>query len=246
MDDLEMAREVLCRSAKIALLLPATLLLGQGALTTGALGAEWQRPEEIRAAAEQFVLRSLAGRTNVSVEARGVDERLKLPACSVPLEAYGERALRNGQGTITVACSGPSSWKLFVPVRAVHNVEVVVAARSLSRGARLSADDIELAVRPSSSLPLAYLTRAEDAFGLTVKRTIPPGTILVPGALDRPRLVERGSRVTLVAGRAGIIVKSEGIALEDAMLNQRVRVKTRAGRVVEGVVDAPNQVRVGS
>ncbi len=245
MDDLEMARVALCRTRKIALLLPATLLLGQGALTQ-ALGAEWQRPEEIRIAAEQFVLLSLAGRTNVSVEARGVDERLKLPACSVPLEAYGERALRNGQGTVTVACSGTSSWKLFVPVRAVHNVEVVVAARSLSRGERLSTGDLQLELRSSSSLPIAYLTRTEDALGLQVRRTIPPGTILVPGALDRPHLVERGSLVTLVAGRSGVIVKSEGIALGDAMLNQRVRVKTRAGRVVEGVVDAPNQVRVGS
>ena len=82
--------------------------------------------------------------------------------------------------------------------------------------------------------------------GLTVRRTLPPGTILVPGAVDRPRLVQRGSLVTLVAGRPGVIVKSEGVALEDASLNQRVRVKTRAGRVVEGVVDALNQVRVGS
>ena len=82
--------------------------------------------------------------------------------------------------------------------------------------------------------------------GLVVQRTVPPGTVLVAGALDRPRLVERGALVTLVAGRSGVIVKSEGVALEDATLNQRVRVRTRAGRIVEGIADATGQVRVGS
>jgi flagella basal body P-ring formation protein FlgA len=44
----------------------------------------------------------------------------------------------------------------------------------------------------------------------------------------------------------GIEVSIAGVAVEDAGLNQRIRVKTRAGRVVEGVVEAANRVRVGS
>ena len=234
------------RSWREGVLLSVLLSLSAGSFPGQAEAAEWQSPESIRAAAEQLVLQALAGQSQVSVEARGVDPRLKLPACTVPLQARAERSLRNGQGTVTVSCTGQSPWKLFVPVRAVHNVEVVVASRSLARGLRLGREDLKVELRPSNILPVAYLTRLEDALGLSVQRTIPPGTVLVPGALDRPRLVQRGSLVTLVAGRSGIIVKSDGVALEDATLNQRVRVKTRAGRVVEGIVEASSQVRVGS
>ena len=222
------------------------LLLGSGTFHDGAEAAEWQSPESIRRAAEQLIAQAFAGQTQVTVEARGVDERIKLPACAAPLQARNERPLRNGQGTVTVACEAESAWKLFVPVRAVHNVEVVVAAHSLARGERLSRAHLRLELRSSATLPATYLTRMEDAVGLSVQRTIPAGTVLVPGAVNRPRLVQRGSLVTLIAGRSGVIVKSEGVALEDATLNQRVRVKTRAGRVVEGIVDATGQVRVGS
>lgn len=208
--------------------------------------ARWQAPESIRSAAEALVRGTLAGQSRVTVTARGVDERVRLPACSIPLRARAQGPLRNGRGTVTVACEGEAPWKLFVPVDAIHQVEVVVASRSLDRGLRLSREDVTLTLRPSSILPTAYLTRLEDAVGLSVRRTVPAGAVLVPGTLDRPQLVQRGSPVTLLAGRPGVIVKSEGIALENAARDQRVRVKTRAGRVVEGTVDAQGRVRVGS
>ncbi len=206
---------------------------------------QWQSPQSVRNAAEQFVLTALAGRSDITVEARSVDDRLKLPACSKPLEAFAERPLRNGQGTVTVACSGASAWRLFVPVRATHNVDVVVAANSLSRGQRIAAPDVRLHRSSSVTLPLDYVTRLEDVVGLTLTRSVPAGTVLVPGALDHPNLVARGDLVTLVAGSGGIMVKSAGTALEDAALTERVRVRTQVGRVVEGVVEALNLVRVG-
>ncbi len=174
-----------------------------------------------------------------------MDDRLKLPACSKPLEAFAERPLRNGQGTVTVACSGASAWRLFVPVRATHNVSVVVAANSLSRGQRISKADVRLHQSSSVTLPLDYVTRLEDVVGLTLRRSVPAGTVLVTGAMDHPNLVARGDLVTLVAGSGGIMVKAAGTALEDAALTERVRVRTQAGRVVEGVVEALNLVRVG-
>jgi flagella basal body P-ring formation protein FlgA len=220
--------------------------LGSAALSAGAWGAQWQSPESIRAAAEQYVRLALAGRSGISVEARGVDQRVKLPACSQPLEAHAERPLRNGQGSVAVACPGAPAWRLFVPVRASHTVAVVVATTSLTRGQRLSPEQVDLQPMPSTALPLEYLTRLDDAVGLTLKRSVPAGTVLVSAALDRPRLVQRGRVVTLIAGKRGIMVKSDGVALHDAGLNDRVRVKTPAGRVVEGTVEAPNQVRVGT
>ena len=43
-----------------------------------------------------------------------------------------------------------------------------------------------------------------------------------------------------------MVVKSDGHAIEDGTLNQRVRVRTRSGRIVEGTVGPDNEVFIGA
>jgi len=222
------------------------LTLAAGALTHGARAdASWQSIESIRTAAVAAMRASL-GKTNATVEAVAIDERLKLPACGLALEARLEREVRNGQGMVTVLCGAAEPWRLFVPVRVVEEVSVVVARRGLAAGAVLSADDLDVRTQASTSLPLDYLSDPAQAIGLTIKRTVPAGTLLAGTALEAPLLIERGALVTLVSGAGTVRVKSEGVALEGARRNGRVRVKTPSGRIVEGVVEASGDVRVGT
>jgi flagella basal body P-ring formation protein FlgA len=224
------------------------LTLAAGALTPGTRAtadAQWQSIDGIKAAAVAATRASL-GKTNAAVEAIAIDDRLKLPACARDLDARLEREVRNGQGMVAVACTGAEPWRLFVPVRVVEQVSVVVARHALSAGAVLSADDLEARTQASTALPLDYLSDPAQAIGLTVRRTIPAGTLLVGAALEAPELVERGALVTLVSGGGSVHVKSEGVALEAARRNGRVRVKTASGRIVEGVVEASGEVRVGT
>jgi flagella basal body P-ring formation protein FlgA len=79
-----------------------------------------------------------------------------------------------------------------------------------------------------------------------VKRTVPAGTVLAPAALVYPELIARGALVTLVSGSGAIRVKSEGVALAGARVKERVRVRSASGRIVEGVVEASGEVRVGT
>src|SRR4051812_31786194 len=81
---------------------------------THAAEVEWQTPDSIRAAARELVLRTLGGNGDATAEAVGVDDRLRLPKCTAPLDAAFERELRGGQGVVTVSCGGPEGWKLFV------------------------------------------------------------------------------------------------------------------------------------
>ena len=73
----------------------------------------------------------------------------------------------------------------------------------------------------------------------------PAGAVLLAAALEQPPGVDRGGLVTLIATNATVQVKAEGVALEPGRLKERVRVRSASGRVVEGVVEAPGQVRVG-
>ena len=224
------------------------LTLAAGALTPGpgaAADAQWQPIESIRAAAVAATRASL-GKTDAAIEAVAIDERLKLPVCTRALDARLEREVRNGQGTVAVSCAGAEPWRLFVPVRVVEQVSVIVARHVLAAGAVLTADDLEVRTQASTSLPLDYLSDPAQAIGLTVRRTVPSGTLLAGAALGAPELIERGALVTLVSGSGSVHVRSEGVALEAARRNGRVRVKTASGRIVEGVVEASGEVRVGT
>ncbi len=222
------------------------LTLAAGALTAEAVAqagdARWQPPATIAAAAREAAKATTAG----DVEAVAVDERLKLARCEAPLETRIERALERGSGTVAVSCSRPTAWRLFVPVRARNDAAVLVLARNMQQGEVLTAADYEVARRSSASLPYDYLTEGSDAAGLTLRRTQAAGSVLTTAVLQAPEVVRRGELVTLTAGDGPIAVKSQGVALEGARLRQRLKVRTASGRVIEGMAEAPGQVRVGS
>jgi len=234
------------RSRQAALV--GILTLAVGALTPYARVAAdttWQSTDGIKAAAVAATRASI-NKPDASIEPTAIDERLRLPACSRALDARLEREVRNGQGTVAVACTGAEPWKLFVPVRVVEQVSVVVARHGLAVGTVLAAQDVETRTQASTSLPLDYLSDAAQAIGLTVRRAVPAGTLLAGAALESPELIARGALVTLVSGGGPVLVKSEGVALEGARLKGRIRVKTPSGRIVEGVVEASGEVRVGT
>jgi flagella basal body P-ring formation protein FlgA len=233
----------LTRAAIVGILTLVSVPLTRAALADAPEG--WQSPDSIRAAARALVMAE-AGEQAIDVETVAVDERLKLPRCSQALHAELQNPLRSGRGTVAVSCAGATPWRLYVPVRAVQQIEVLITRRSVQAGTILSAEDFVATPRPSTALPLEYLTDAQQAVGLTVRRTIPAGTVLAPGVLDFPQLVERGSLVTLISSGGPVFVKSEGVALEPGRLKQRIRVRSQSGRVVEGMVQAQGQVRVGS
>lgn len=223
-------------------------LLALCCLTLGGQGlaAQWQDPGAIRAAAEAFATQSLAGFSSVKISASSVDDRIRLPSCGAPLQASAPRGLSGGQGIVAVSCAAPKPWQLFVPVRASYLVGTLVARHSLRRGQLLGASDLRIEQRESSGLPASYLTRPEEAIGLTLRRAVPGGAVLNPATLDAPRAVRRGDLVTLIAGTGSVVVKSEGHAIEDGTLNERVRVRTRSGRIVEGTAGPDNQVFMGA
>jgi flagella basal body P-ring formation protein FlgA len=175
-----------------------------------------------------------------------VDDRLKLKACGAALEARITRPIQRGQGTVAVSCSGPEPWKLFVPVRTTNELPALTLTRSVQAGEVLTAEDLAVVQRSAAILPFDYLSDPAQAIGSALRRSQAAGAVLVPAAIESPQVVERGALVTLIASDGAITVKSEGVAIESARLNQRVKVRSASGRVIEGTAEGPGQVRVGS
>jgi flagella basal body P-ring formation protein FlgA len=216
--------------------------------TTSAAGA--QAHEEIRQAAQTHALREAqryapAG-GQIKALADRIDPRLLLGACDGPLETFtpaGQSAIE--RLNVGVKCESPA-WSLFLPVRVEILADVVILSGSVARGQALSRDQLRLDERDVAPLIGGYLSRIEDAEHMTLKRSVPLGTILTTSLIERPKLIERGQRVQVIAGAAALTITTYGEALADAAEGDRVKVRNlKSLKVVEGKVDADGRVRVG-
>lgn len=182
----------------------------------------------------------------VDISIGRLDGRLRLPACTLPLETSlppGTRPL--GAVAVGVRCSAPG-WSLFVPGRVAVSRPVVVMTVSRPRGATLGAADLALEPRDLGTLPGGYLTDPQELIGMTLRRPLPARTVMLPGHAAAPELVRRGERVVLQATGGSIAVQVEGEALGGGALGERVRVRNLATRrVVEGTVSGAGRVIIG-
>lgn len=235
------------RTRHRTLLLPALLALF-GTATAAADDAALQSLESIRGAAESFLAEQVAppptGRTEIT--AGRLDQRLRLAACSEPLESFLPPSGRTvGNTTVGVRCNGEKPWTLYVPVRVALYTEVLVAARPLARGERVAAGDLMPTERDVSGVQGGYLTDPAQAVGHVVRRAVAAQAILAPKMIEAPHLVEKGQRVVLVAATGGVEVRMSGTALADGSLGEQIQVRNlSSSRVVEGRVIDQGTVQV--
>lgn len=215
-----------------------------GMATTHAEGI--QPLDTIYTVAKDFLVSRNQGQQAPQIEAGPLDARLALAACDAPLEAFmppGSAAY--GNTTVGVRCPGAKPWSVYVPVKVKVSTSVVVAARPLVRGAQLSVADLTTATLDAGSLPPDYLTDPQQAIGQQLTRPVSIGMAVAAGMLDTPRMVRRDERVTILAEEGGLEVRMAGLALEDGVLGQPIKVRNLLSkRIIGGVIAAPGIVKV--
>ncbi len=207
-----------------------------------------QSHESIREAAARYA-RQLAEAEHgpdVEVKPGRLDHRLRLARCDQPLETFtppGRRAL--GNTTVGVRCNGSNPWTLYVPVTIDVYTEVVVAAVSLPRGEIIDRSKVKVTRYNLARLPQGYFRDLSQVEGMTTRRNVSAGQPLIPSMLRAQRVIERGQRVTMLAGIPGLEVRMPGEALSNGARGERIRVRNLSSRrVVEGVVVEAGVVRV--
>lgn len=180
-------------------------------------------------------------------EARPLDPRLRLAACSVPLEAsLANPASGIGARTVVaVRCAAPTRWSVLVPVSVETETTVLVAARALLRGSTPGPTDVNQVRRTLPGPANSYIRNLEMIEGLHLARPVAAGTPLSRDMLAADPVVRRGESVTLVAREGGFEIRATGRALDDAAPGQPVRVQNvNSLKVVEGRADDAGMVRV--
>lgn len=180
------------------------------------------------------------------VQAVGLDSRLRLARCDVPLGAFAAPSgLSAGRSVVGVRCDGRRPWKLYVPVEIKLPAQVVVLARPLRRGDQLSAADLGVREADLAQLRGQYYRDADGLVGQRIKRHVTAGAVLTPSMLDADRLVRRGSRVTILSDTGPVAVRMAGKALGNGGRGDQIRVKNQAsGRTITAIVVDRGLVKV--
>ncbi len=208
------------------------------------VAAEWQSLDVVVMTAEQFVREKtadVAGEVNVTVSRP--DSRLHLAKCD-RLEAWlpsGNRLW--GRASVGVRCQNPA-WSIYVPVTVKVTGQALVAARPLSSGQILEAEDVRLQLRDLTAFPGGLFTNPEQVIGKTAATSIRADSLLRPEQLRSQLAVKQGQQVILVAQGAGFKVSSDGQAMGNAAIGQVVSVKTRSGQTIKGIAKGDGVVEV--
>jgi len=204
--------------------------------------------DAIRTAAEQFI-RASASSSNATVIATAgeLDPRLQLAECTGDLDVTTlNNAPIAARTTVGVRCRGEAEWVVYLPVKIETETDVLILREPASRLAHISASDVDVQRRRVPGLGNLYLSKHDELQNRHAKRSLPAGTALTVDMLNRDVVVKRGQQVTLVASVGGIDVRASGTALTSGGNADRIRVQNATSlKVVEGVVESSNLVRIG-
>jgi len=141
--------------------------------------------------------------------------------------------------------SGEALIKVFARAKVEVFKQVVCSARQINRGQKIETEDLKLEERDIAMLPNQYYSDLMQVVSSETKTIIPKNSTLFGWMIREIPMIRRGSQVKLVVTTDGLLVRAEGVALEDGYLNKEIKVKRiQSGKILVGLVNSPEEVEV--
>lgn len=180
--------------------------------------------DAIRVAALQAI-----GGPDATGEAR-LDSRLRLTACSQPLEAVA-----TSPRIAQVRCSDAPGWRLYVPVTLRREADVVVVTGPVRAGEPIDPSKLSVQRREVGHLDGAVFSDPSELAGRIPARGLGAGSVLTGNDVQAGQPVKRGDPVVLVSRAGGVEVRVPGVALGSARVGERVAVQNSgSNKVIRG------------
>ncbi len=139
----------------------------------------------------------------------------------------------------------PQAPTQTVSGRLIVKKTVPVLAGRLTMGTVIGTRDLNWIEVPEEQLNNDILTQVDSIVGQELRRDQAEGDFIRTRDVVPPRLVTRGSLVTLKIETPMMLITTQGRALQDGARNEAVRVKNnQSNRIVEGIVEADGVIRV--
>ncbi|WP_269581127.1 flagellar basal body P-ring formation chaperone FlgA [Roseibium sp. Sym1] len=128
---------------------------------------------------------------------------------------------------------------------ATEMIDVVALLQPLRRGDILKEEDLDVIRLARNKVPAGALTEADDILGKEARTNIRANAPLARRDFQRPMLVERSEKVTVVYEMAGMKLTSRAQAMEDGGKGDVIDVRNlQSRRIVPATVSSRGQVRV--
>lgn len=207
---------------------------------------------DIQNAVKDFIVSQHDSNTDVDVEVKTMDKRLRLAACSEPLEAFWSPGSRSmGRVTVQVECAAPKPWRVHVQSTVTLEGLVWILDRGVARGELLTRDLLkQVSVKigshgASANASTVPIVNVEPWLGFAFSQRVRAGKVLGERMLKPPMLVGKGEAVLIVHKSFGLQLQTKGVALSNAALGKRVQVRnTSSGKIVEATAVARGLVEV--
>lgn len=162
--------------------------------------------------------------------------------CENPeLSLVGRDSRLTGKRTVLAQCG---ARRHFLPVRISAQGTWWVASQSLPGGAIVQRSDIEPVNGSLDNQPGGLIFNADEIIGQRLTRAIDAGKPLLENQLRQQWRLRAGQTVELVTAGSGFRIRSQGKALNNAAVDDVLKVKTTGGRTVSGKVAANGQVMI--
>lgn len=183
---------------------------------------------------------------DLKVDVGNLDSRLRLARCERPLELdVNSPAHMAANATIKTTCNGAHRWSIYIPVYIEVYSEIVVASRTLKRGATISAEDLDFQVINVARYGSGQVQDAKRIIGQELTRAVNAGAAIKLSHVRPAQVVNKGDTVVIEARGNMIAVAVNGEALENGHVGKQIRVRNnQSKRVIDGVVSGPGRVSI--
>ncbi|MCL2895301.1 flagellar basal body P-ring formation chaperone FlgA [Brenneria tiliae] len=185
-------------------------------------------------------------RQQITIPVERIDVKIKtpnasLPDCSAPQFALPSRNKIWGNLSIRVTCG---SDRYFVQTSVQVTGAYLVTSRPVPPKHKIGADDIKWQRGRIDTFATIPVTEPGQVLGSVSQRMIGAGQPLQAKMFRQPWAVRSGQRVQVIASGDGFNISSEGKVMNNAVLNDSVRVRMNSGQIVNGLVEADGTVKV--
>ncbi|CFQ36498.1 flagellar basal body P-ring formation chaperone FlgA [Yersinia bercovieri] len=163
------------------------------------------------------------------------------PQCEMPEITLPTNARPWGNISLSVRCDGV---RRFIQTQVQVSGRYVVATRQLAAGAKITAQDVEMKQGRLDTLPPGALLEPHFAQGAVSLRQINAGQPLTRNMLRRLWIIKSGQDVQVLAQGEGFNVNSYGKAMNNAAIQDNLRVRMASGQIVSGVVGEDGTIRI--
>ena len=115
----------------------------------------------------------------------------------------------------------------------------------ITPGEEITADDIRWERMPANRISQSVLQDERQLIGMTVRRSLRPGSIIRKSDIVKPVMIAKGNYVTMVYETGSISLTATGRAVENGARGDIIRLMNpMSGQSVEAKVLSPERVEI--